>query len=93
MILCGYTSEKKKRAGNTHLKKCVQGRYDRGGLKQDKTTNRAAWRDNIISYIGDPRWRDKPGSICSRGSSWQSQMHEVTCDFIIVHMKAYQKYG
>ena len=32
------------------------------GLKEDKTTNRAAWRKKIISYTGsDPRWRDKPG--------------------------------
>ena len=31
------------------------------GLKDDKTTNRAAWRNTIISYTGDPRWRDKPG--------------------------------
>ena len=25
------------------------------GLKEDKTTNRAAWRNTIISYTGDPR--------------------------------------
>ena len=32
------------------------------GLKEDKTTNRAAWRNTIISYTGDPRYiRDKPG--------------------------------
>ena len=31
------------------------------GLKDDKTTNRAAWRNKIINYTGDPRWRDKPG--------------------------------
>ena len=24
------------------------------GLKEDNTTNRAAWRNNIISYAGDP---------------------------------------
>ena len=30
------------------------------GLKEDKTTNRAAWRNTIISYTGDPRCRDKP---------------------------------
>ena len=31
------------------------------GLKEDNTTNRAAWRDKIISYTGDPRLWDKPG--------------------------------
>ena len=31
------------------------------GLKEDKITNRAAWRNTIISYTGDLRWRDKPG--------------------------------
>ena len=25
------------------------------GLKEDNTTNRAAWRNKIISYTGDPR--------------------------------------
>ena len=25
------------------------------GLKEDNTTNRAAWRNKIISYSGDPR--------------------------------------
>ena len=25
------------------------------GLKEDKTTNRAAWRNTIISYTSDPR--------------------------------------
>ena len=30
------------------------------GLKEDNTTNRAAWSNKIISYTGDPRWRDKP---------------------------------
>ena len=25
------------------------------GLKEDNTTDRAAWRNKIISYIGDPR--------------------------------------
>ena len=31
------------------------------GLKEDKTTNRAAWRNMIISYSAVPRRRDKPG--------------------------------
>ena len=31
------------------------------GLKEDNTTNRAAWGNKIISYTGDHRWRDKPG--------------------------------
>ena len=30
--------------------------------EEDNTTNRAAWRNKIISYTGDPRWRDKPGT-------------------------------
>ena len=29
--------------------------------EEDNTTNRAAWRNKIISHTGDPRWRDKPG--------------------------------
>ena len=29
--------------------------------EEDNTTNRASWRNKIISYTGDPRWRDKPG--------------------------------
>ena len=31
------------------------------GLKEDKTTNRAAWNNKIISYTGDPGLRHKPG--------------------------------
>ena len=30
------------------------------GLKEDNTTNRAAWRKKLISCTSDPRWRDKP---------------------------------
>ena len=30
------------------------------GVKEEKTTNRAAWSNTIISYTGDPRRRDKP---------------------------------
>ena len=32
------------------------------GMKEDNTTNRAAWRNKIISYTGDTRSRDKPGT-------------------------------
>ena len=33
------------------------------GLKEDKTTNRAAWENNNVkSYTIDPRRRDKPGT-------------------------------
>ena len=31
------------------------------GLKEDNTTNRAAWRKKLHSYTGDPRQRDKLG--------------------------------
>ena len=31
------------------------------GLKEDNATNRAAWRNKISSYTGDPRCPDKPG--------------------------------
>ena len=31
------------------------------GLKEDKATNRAAWRKKLISYTGDPLLRAKPG--------------------------------
>ena len=54
-------------------------------LKKDKTTNRAAWRNTIISYTGDPRWRDKPGKgkkersvDTGNGSRTQSDTHHVT---------------
>ena len=33
------------------------------GLKEDNATNRAEWRKMLISYTGDPRWRDKPGTM------------------------------
>ena len=31
------------------------------GLKEDNTTNRAAWMKKITSYTGDSVWREKPG--------------------------------
>ena len=31
--------------------------YDRGWLKEDNATNRAAWGKKLISYTGDPRRR------------------------------------
>ena len=33
-----------------------QARYE-----EDNATNRAEWMKKLISYTGDPRWRDKPG--------------------------------
>ena len=34
----------------------MERRMQEMGLKEDKTTNRAAWRNTIISYTGDPRY-------------------------------------
>ena len=57
-----------------------QERYDRGGLIEDNTTNKAAWRNKIISYTGDPRFRDKPGTEkkSSQSSSSSSSSSSVT---------------
>ena len=52
---CGNTREKKKRAAKPKMARRMQERHDRVGLKEDNTTNRAAWRNKIISYTGDPR--------------------------------------
>ena len=46
--------KKKKRAAKPKVEQCTT--YMReAGLKEDNKTNRAVWRDNITSYIGDPR--------------------------------------
>ena len=31
-------------------------------MREDNTTNRAAWRKKLTSYTGDPTWWDKPGT-------------------------------
>ena len=43
-------------AAKPKMERRMQERHDRDGLKEDKTTNRAAWRNTIISYTGDPRY-------------------------------------
>ena len=47
----------KRRRGrpNTRRKSACKRDMTEVGLKEDKTTNRAAWRNTIISYTGDPR--------------------------------------
>ena len=47
----------KRRRGRPHLRwkdACKRDMTD-VGLKEHKTTNRAAWRNTIISYTSDPR--------------------------------------
>ena len=47
----------KSRRGRPNLRwkdACKRGMTEMG-LKEDNTTNRAAWRNTIISYTGDPR--------------------------------------
>ena len=48
------------------------------GLKEDNTTNRAAWRNKIISYTGDPRWRDKPGKKKKNVKSFWIDIFQTT---------------
>ena len=47
----------KRRRGRPNLrwKDACKRDMTEAGLKEDSTTNRAAWRNKIISYIGDPR--------------------------------------
>ena len=47
----------KRRIGRPHLqwKDACKRDTTEVGLKEDNTTNRAAWRNKIISYTGDPR--------------------------------------
>ena len=47
MYRCGHTREK----SGTSMERCVLERYD---MEEDNTTNRAEWRNKIISYSGDP---------------------------------------
>ena len=47
-----------KRRGRPNLRRKDASRRD---MTEDNATNRAARRKKIISYTGDPRWRDKPG--------------------------------
>ena len=46
---CGYTMEEKTR------KDACKRDMTEVGLKEENTTNRAAWRNKITSYTGDPR--------------------------------------
>ena len=43
------------------------------GLKEDNTTNGAAWMKKINGYYGDPRQQDKPGMMKKNGNN-QNQM-------------------
>ena len=51
------------------------------GLKEDKITNRAAWRNKIISYTGDPRWqaRDEEDNT-TNSASWRNKIISYTGD-------------
>ena len=50
---CGHTREKKERAVKSEVERCVQEYYR--GLKEENSTNRAAWRKKINSYTSYPR--------------------------------------
>ena len=54
-VRCEHTGEKKKRTATPTMERCMQERHDRSGSEEDNTTNRATWRNKIISYTGDPR--------------------------------------
>ena len=47
----------KRRRGRPNLRWKYACRRDmtKLGMKEDNTTNRAAWRNKIINYTGDPR--------------------------------------
>ena len=40
--------------------------------EEDNATNREERRKNLISYTGDPRWRDKPGMKKTTQQTWQN---------------------
>ena len=51
----GHTRKKKERAAKAKMERCIcKSNMTEAGQKEDKTTNRAAWRNKIISYTGDP---------------------------------------
>ena len=51
------------------------------GLKEDKTTNRAAWRNTVISYTGDPRYtgqaREEEEDYRLASSSWKCVVYKL----------------
>ena len=49
---CGHTREEE---GGQRWKDVCKREITEAGLKEGNTTNRAAWRNEIISYNGDPR--------------------------------------
>ena len=53
----------KRRRGRPNLrwKDACKRDMTQAGLKEDNATNRAEWRNKLISYTGDPRCWDKPG--------------------------------
>ena len=53
-LTCGHTREKKKRTVKPTTEICMQERHDRSGSDRGNTANRAAWKNKIISYTGDP---------------------------------------
>ena len=50
------------------------------GLKEDKTTNRAAWKNTIISYTCDPRYtgqaREEEEDYRLASSSWKCVVYK-----------------
>ena len=50
----------KRRRGRPNLrwKDACKRDMTQAGLEEDNATNRAEWRKKLISYTGDPKWRD-----------------------------------
>ena len=54
--MCTFRGKEEKDGQTYDGKMCTRKRdMTKVGLKEDNTTNRAAWRNKIISYTGDPR--------------------------------------
>ena len=52
---CGHTGERRRGWPTLRWKDASKTDMTEAGLKEDNTTNRAEWRNEIISYTCDPR--------------------------------------
>ena len=57
---------RRERDENQSGKMHVRENMTEAGLEDDNTMNRAACRNEISSYTGDPRRRDKPGTTTNK---------------------------
>ena len=83
-VRCGHTGERRRGRPNLRWKDasfaCKRDMTE-VGLKEDNTTNRAEWKKKLISYTGDPRWRDKPGK--KKKKLWQTVGHIINKSKIV----------